>query len=598
MNRSLESRARVQSPAYSLTVSIALAALTSEVAGAAPQTVTYKQQVQITRSPDDVAITPGAGAIAVVRASEHWPDPNNGPQGGNADVVVVIKTTDGSIALNQVGCTYRGLTAPSGASDLVAVNALRAVLIGQKHWGGANTSYVDVVDLTDVYGAGPKCLKNWEKSNAGFVNDAALSPDGRFAVVNHRGWISVFQIDGSSVPDPIEFDTQGGDPSFQKDSVVMTQSTAPQSPIKCVVVTNRKVGNKNRTWVYVLDLSTGSPILDGTLEVNPPQPPLDPEDNPPHDVLLSPDETFAVVSAGGVVALIDLTVSPAVIRGEYVDTAAVRQYDLLADSLVLTNSQAVTLASTGGQTAWKADVFDVSAAGLTWKYGAADAGQPHDLDRAVDGQTVVLRTREDVVVLDDIHLVAGSITKTSIPSPSGRLSTFDATFDSVIVSRAWVKIVPNGAPGGGPRHYAAAIGRETVQGVPGTRVDIVDLTLAVPDIVHSELIVDSNYTEGAWPSSIRLRPGGQGFAVRCNAAPHNINPDSPPPGYDSATGEDVWFFTLHDPVGSIFQYEMTSSPLAISDPVDVGRSAVVNIASPYSQTQDTGYIQTFIVSGG
>lgn len=68
---------------------------------------------------------------------------------------------------------------------------------------------------------------------------------------------------------------------------------------------------------------------------------------------------------------------------------------------------------------------------------------------------------------------------------------------------------------------------------------------------------------------------------------------------DPALGEDVWFFTLHDPVGSIFQYEMTASPLAISDPVDVGRSAVVNIASPYSQSQgDTGYIQTFIVTGG
>jgi hypothetical protein len=586
-----------QALTQSLTVAVAFAVLSRDGAQAAPQSVTYKQQVQITRSPDDVAITPGAGGIAVVRASEHWPDPNNGPQ-GNADGIVVVKTTDGSIALHQGGCTYRPLTTPLGASDLVAVNSQRAVLIGQKHWAGANTTYVDVVDLTEVYGAGAKCLRNWEKTNAGFVNDVALSPDGRFAVVNHRGWISVFQIDGSSVPDPIEFDTQGGDPSFQKDSVVMTQSTGPQSPIKCVVVTNRKVGNKNRTWVYVLDLSTGTPMSDGILEINSPQPPQDPEDNPPHDVMLSPDETFAVVSAGGVVALVDLTVSPAVIRGEYVDSTAVRQYDLLADSLVLTNSQAVTLASTGGQTAWKADVFDVSAAGLTWKDGVTGAGQPHDLDRAVDGQTVVLRTREHIVVLDDIHLGQSSIVKTFIPSPSGRLSTFDATFDSVIVSRAWVKIVPNGAPGGGPRHHAAAIGRETVLGIAGTRVDIVDLTLASPDIVHSELILDTNYAGGAWPSSIRLRPGGQGFAVRCNAEPHDIDPDNPPSGYNSATGEDVWFFTLHDPVGSIFQYEMTSSPLAISDPLDVGRSAVVNIASPYSQTQDTGYIQTFIVTGG
>lgn len=122
--------------------------------------------------------------------------------------------------------------------------------------------------------------------------------------------------------------------------------------------------------------------------------------------------------------------------------------------------------------------------------------------------------------------------------------------------------------------------------------------LSLPVIVHTEVIRDTTWPGGALPSSIQSRQGGQGFAVRCNAAPHEIDPDNAPVGYDSTTGEDVWFFTLHDPVGSIFQYEMTSSPLAISDPVDVGRSAVVNIASPYSQTQDTGYIQTFIVTGG
>jgi hypothetical protein len=297
-----QSRWRVQPLICSLTVGLSLLTLSSESASAAPQSVTYLQQFQILRSPDDVAVTPGAGGIAVVRASEHYPDPIGGPV-GNGDEIIVVKTTDGSRATPLTGCTNFGLSIPSGASDLIAINSQRAVLLGQKHFGGSETSYVNVLDLTDVYGAGPKCLfgGSWQKAGAGHVNDVAITPDGRYAVVNHKGWISVFTIDGTSVPAPVEFDTQGADPSYQKNSVVMTQSRNSQSPIKCVVITNHKSGNLDRTWAYVLDLTTSTPMLEATLEINASNPL---EDNPPHDVQLTPDDSMAVVSAGGVVALI------------------------------------------------------------------------------------------------------------------------------------------------------------------------------------------------------------------------------------------------------------------------------------------------------
>ncbi len=87
MNNSLQSRGRVQSLTASFTVGIALVALTSEVADAAPQSVTYLQQVDIARSPDDVAVTPGAGGIAVIRASEHWYAPT-GPVADDDEIVI------------------------------------------------------------------------------------------------------------------------------------------------------------------------------------------------------------------------------------------------------------------------------------------------------------------------------------------------------------------------------------------------------------------------------------------------------------------------------------------------------------------------------
>lgn len=161
------------------------------------------------------------------------------------------------------------------------------------------------------------------------------------------------------------------------------------------------------------------------------------------------------------------------------------------------------------------------------------------------------------------------------------------------------------SPGGGPRHDAAVLAHDLDQAAAATRVEIVDLTPLdtpplEPVILRTEVIFDA--TQGsATPGSIRLHPGGQSFVVRCNAQPHDVDPELPPVGYDPATGEDVWYFSLRDqpgsplkdPIGSVFQYEATASPRSASDPTDVARNASVNISSHYSLFQgDLGYVHT------
>jgi hypothetical protein len=318
-------------------------------------------------------------------------------------------------------------------------------------------------------------------------------------------------------------------------------------------------------------------------------------------VRLTRDERAAVVSAGGVLAAIGTTPDSATglipILGEHVDPDALREFVLLADSLVVTNSQVVALAADVDQQHWKADVIDISTTAPTsfsLMRTESGLGQAHDLARSNDGLTVVIRTTEHIVIIDKINLGVGQIVTTSIPSHSGRLSTFETTFDSVIVSRARVEPLLYPQTGNASFHHAVAIGHDVSQAVPGTRVEIVDLGVSPPVIVHTEVIRDTTWPGGALPSSIQLRQGGQGFAVRCNAAPHDIDPDSPPPGHDPTTGEDVWFFTLLSPVGSVFQYDMTHSQLAISDPMELGRRAVVNVSSPY--LGDAGHVQTFLVN--
>lgn len=591
-----------------------MVATANEASSAVLQSALYQKQHSLNRSPDDVTFTP-RGGVAVVRASQHFPNLIQGPQ-GSYDEIVLINPKNGErfnfpVAPIDKRCTPSALTEPDGAGDLVSASDARAVLIGERIWTGGpqagEYTFVNVVDLTQVYGAGPACMLEWSKTDAGHVSDVAVTPDGRFAVVNHKGWISVFQIDGTSIPAPAEFSTSGAIPTRQRNSLAMTRNALMGMPMKCVAVTAQQVAGKRRTWAYVLELSGGVPVLEAALEINQAWPE---DDNPPHDVRLTPDETMAVVCADGVVALIDLTAGPSAVWGEWRDLDAERVYENLADSLVVTNTQAVTLASERGNPSgqWQADVFDIApghSGGLVLKRSEIGPGAPHDIERSFDGQTVVVRSQQHVVFLDDIDRDANEIGRFDHASPSDPLSvTFGLNHESVIVSRPWVVPVLQGQPGDGKRHFAATLGHDAGQAVDATRVEIFDLTpltltqAQAPTLVHTEVLFDIAQGGGATPGSIVLHPGGQTFLVRCNAAPHDVDPENPPANYDPATGEDVWYFSLRDDtLGSVFQYEMTASPRSASDPTDVARYASVSISSHFTQfLGDNGYVHAIEIA--
>jgi hypothetical protein len=121
--------------------------------------------------------------------------------------------------------------------------------------------------------------------------------------------------------------------------------------------------------------------------------------------------------------------------------------------------------------------------------------------------------------------------------------------------------------------------------------------------VHSQVIFDA-VQGAATPGSIRLHPSGHSFVVRCNAQTHDVEPEQPPIGYDPAACEDAWYFSLKDqpgfppkdPIGSVFQYEMTASPRSVSDPLAVARYNAVNISSHFTlDTGDFGYVHTISI---
>jgi hypothetical protein len=381
----------------------------------------------------------------------------------------------------------------------------------------------------------------------------------------------------------------------------MTRSEAPTAPVRCVATTARLVNGKRRTWAYVLDLSGTAPVLETSMEINLSNPD---DDNPPFEVRLTPDETMAIVSSDGVVAMIDLTANPAVIRGEFRDLDAERSYDVLSDTLAVANTHFVALSSKRGDPTgqWRADVFSIASGhsgGMLLKRTEEGTGRPHDLARTGDGRTALLRARDSVVALHGIEGPGASILRFDIASPSGPLDvTASLVRDSIVVSRAWVEPGPYGQSGDA-RHFVVALAKDENQSVPATRVEVFDLAPLgatppqAPAPVHTEILFDPAYGSGATPASVQLHPAGRSFVVRCNAAPFDVDPESLPAGYDPATGEDVWYFTLKDPIGSVFQYEMTASPRTISDPQDIGRHGAVSISSHYSlDSGDFGYVHT------
>lgn len=333
-----------------------------------------------------------------------------------------------------------------------------------------------------------------------------------------------------------------------------------------------------RTWIYVVDLGGLTPTIFPGFELDVGQPLAQ---HPLHDVAITPNDRLAVVTAGDAVALIDLTLTPPQLIGEHITTNGVsRSYLYQADSLEVTNTQAVAIGALGASSgnpgnSWQADVYDISSAGLVLKKSEAgvEAGYPHDLAINEAGQKAVIRTAGgaavgSIVVLAKIDQAAVQIVRNDLSSPSFAISRLNDNQDSLVVSSAWVVPVQSGS---GLRQYAVAYAIDGTR----SRLDFVNIAVSPPAIVHTEYQEDPAFNN-VIPTSISLARLGLAVVLRCRAFPSD--PSEVPANYDLATGEDVWFYALN-PIQKELQYEMWANPLASSDPLDVKRFRAVNVST-------------------
>lgn len=583
---------------------------------AAQTSGSYLKQLSIERVPEDVAQHPIGHGVAIVRAVQR--DVALGVQAHPDEIVVVMMSTGERGLVKDAGSPFagHGLTATLGGSDLVGIADMVqcAVLIGQRHVGsGSNfVTAVDIVDLSDAYGGGGKhsvVTSKWESAAGfGFVNDVAISNILCYAIVNHKNEARVFDMDPThaahpqwAIPLVANPGTELADPTFQRDSVVVTSSISdPGSPHRAVVVTCRKDLSPPATQVTVLGLEDSmgpNPVVKELEVLLAPRVP-DGVTREPHDVAMTPNNHMAVVVADDVVALFDLiNATPTLVDADYTTNSVSRDYSTLADSLVVTDSYAVTLGATAG--GWQADVYSISTGAMTKLHSLTGTGQPHDIDRSADGIYVAIRTTEDVVLVKNPLNV--TLDRTDISSPSGPLVLNSGNFqyDSIVVTRKW------GVGGAGgfslPRQYAAVIARGASP-QSTARVDLIDLYHAGSssrfNVTSIDLPAKAGEPGNVVPASIKLLPGGRGVTVCAVGAPFNLNPEAMATG-DVIVGTDAWLISLEDthtvttpptPAGVVFQCEREGYPRGCTDPLEASAARAISLSS--LQSGNRGLVHT------
>lgn len=584
----------------------------------------FKVQVPIERGPEDVALHPfvphpsggSGGGVAVVRASQ-W-DTSNGLLSQSGDEIIVIRTLNGDRApLTNYGLG-RQMTAVFGASDLVDVglNISCSVLIGQQHDGSDPStflSFIDVVDLAGTYGlTGANCTLRWTSSPGfGYVHDVEIQEALCFAVVNHKNEARVVDLlhpTTLNVGMPLTADPAVvfADPTYQRNSVAVTRSTDPRASHRAVVTTCRRfLTNPSLHPVFkvtVLGLSATGVVEELSYS---PDPAIAAHE--PFDVAITPNDQLAMVVANDAVTLLDLTSVPAAHVGTDITTNGVtRDYAKLADALVLTDTYAVTLGAINGGADWQADVYQISSSALTKVHTLQGTGQAHDIDRSSDGEIVVIRTTEHVVVLK--NPLTSPIQRTDVVSPSlgFQRDNNGLQSDSIVVSRKWAE-----QSSGGPmvvRHYAVALARDpdpiidpnnpnVVLSMADTaRVDAIDLTFG-PHVEASWRLDDDNDDATVLPASLRMLPGGQMVSVCAVGAPYDQDPNTMPTN-DLLAGTDAFVFDLRGQtgggpiIGDVFQCERQGWPSVSSSPMEAIGVRSVSLSRSLIQGTHNGFIHT------
>jgi hypothetical protein len=518
-------------------------------------------------------------------------------------------------------------------SDFVRVTNSRAILIGGRDTnfgGGEDRTYIDVLSF-DMNTNPPtvNCIGHHEVGStaaahlwAGYVNDVELTPDESLAIVNSQNWIHVIDMSSGSIAAAFNIGTApyagACTPGFAADSVVTTNETA-------VVATTRLTPSPNsrsRPWVYLIDLvGPGTPaiVLEHELSGTSNE---DLRDFDPHDVVITPNGSFAVVSASDVVGVYDLGQHTFLARHlSTLDPGGrrLRFFSEIVDSVETTDSRFVVTAydeklevpqSGASYTTrlWTADVFAMPPAtgpdmAPLWSYELRDytvwdgfhvkyngtilfTDIPHDLAIDAEKNMAVFKTRMFNVVLTDLANPDDpdrvlDLRFFGIANNWAASQTFVS--DSVLIAPPFAQHVLPGQ-GSGIHHYALTLGASKSAGTfPNeypieATIDVIDLNLTPPARVHSFVVKDPAEVQLLYPADFHLGPGAREFVLRCTAYPND-----PPP---AVGGRDFVRFNLGT-LTEVARIGGSGNVFAV-DSMEVGRTKAVSLGEQASTS--TGFI--------
>jgi hypothetical protein len=461
-------------------------------------------------------------------------------------------------------------------SDQLAMTNTRCLAIGSGissfvTSGPHDQTYVDLINITG-FGAtsitsqvlGRTSASVAANQFAGYTNDAEITRDGAWGVVNADNYFFVIDVGNGTIkavnigdapygPAPT---TPGSPlnlctPNGAVDSVAVTNECA-------VITTSRSSGGVIDPWVYIYDFGSGNVVLEQQLLPSDPTTELD---FGPHDLAITPDGTMAVVTGDHIVALFDLTTFS--LLSLHYDPLANRAYQVQVDSVEVTNEHAVVIAdeftAPSGPLLWQIDIFNLSRTVppfLTVARSYKDSSSPteptrtHDLALVPPDDTrAIVRTSFTNVI---VSLTApGPLPIANLVSPggsnahayigynvatSGRGVSSDSVAVSYDVASGRVVAVTLGATEPAPSAF---------QG----HVDFIDLTATIS---LSQQVIASGIGTGSFgsmPLDLAISRDRSEVAVRCS----DDHVSSP-----LASGADVTVFPLTPPfvppVGSIYQY--------------------------------------------
>ena len=596
----------------------------------------------MSKRPLDMAVTPN-GLVAVVRG--------HAPGSDVTDGLTFVSTTTG-FALPKSSCDsnageggyfYGPFPYDYQPSDSLQVTNSRAILIGSRDTdtnGLQDMTFIDVLAI-DVAATQPviTCLAHHEEGSttvpgqiAGWTNDVALTPDESLAIVNSSNWIHVIDLATGAISQSFNIGTPPWNgPGFagdSVDSVAATNDTAIVTTTRYGLISGQN--SFTRTWVYLLDLSGANPPyeheLTGSL-------PTTEKDFWPHDVVITPNGQYGIVTANNAVAVYDLAQRTFLARhmlttGTY--DGRRRFFSDIVDSVEATDEWFVTIATDqflnsmpascglGTQIEsnyWIADVFELppnsspdmtprrtfrlrddplvgtSTCGPTYAGLEMISDKPHDLAIDDSEALAVIRTANFNLVLtgldepdpQDISMVK-LLDRKGVLNNNPLTNSFVS--DSVLIPPGFVKHLPEGQPGQGVFHYALTLGAEwkTVGTFPNqygapwvARVDVLDLTVSPPAVALTFEIKDTSEFPHIYPADLHAGPGPREFTLRCNAQP-----------YDSGVvgGRDFIRFDL-DPLGEVARIGAEGRVWAV-DSLEVGRFNATSVGDDTSSS--TGFV--------